>query len=100
MKVQRVTFPVTSVALLLLACHGGPGGKSDAGGGGGGGGDDGGGAGATGWGSGTMISDAGAYTYQGINLHYNASTNFPGPYILPHYKLHGCRHISFYSVGH
>jgi carbon-monoxide dehydrogenase large subunit len=37
---------------------------------------------------GTMISDAGAYTYQGINLHYNASTNFPGPYILPHYKLH------------
>jgi carbon-monoxide dehydrogenase large subunit len=35
-----------------------------------------------------MISDAGAYTYQGINLHYNASTNFPGPYILPHYKLH------------
>ena len=37
---------------------------------------------------GTMISDAGAYTYQGINLHYNASTNFPGPYVLPHYKLH------------
>jgi carbon-monoxide dehydrogenase large subunit len=36
---------------------------------------------------GTMISDGGAYTYQGINLHYNASTNFPGPYILPHYKL-------------
>jgi carbon-monoxide dehydrogenase large subunit len=36
---------------------------------------------------GTMISDAGAYTYQGINLHYNASTNFPGPYVLPHYKL-------------
>ena len=35
-----------------------------------------------------MISDAGAYTYQGINLHYNASTNFPGPYVLPHYKLH------------
>ena len=28
---------------------------------------------------GTMISDAGAYTYQGINLHYNASTNFPRP---------------------
>ena len=37
---------------------------------------------------GTMIHDAGAYTYQGINLAYNASTNFPGPYILPHYKLH------------
>ena len=37
---------------------------------------------------GTMISDAGAYTLQGINLHYNASTNFPGPYVLPHYKLH------------
>lgn len=37
---------------------------------------------------GSMISDAGAYTYQGINLHYNTSTNFPGPYVLPHYKLH------------
>jgi aerobic carbon-monoxide dehydrogenase large subunit len=37
---------------------------------------------------GTMISDAGAYTYQGFNLAYNASTNFPGPYVLPHYKLH------------
>jgi aerobic carbon-monoxide dehydrogenase large subunit len=37
---------------------------------------------------GTMINDAGAYTYQGINLPYNASTNFPGPYILPHYSLH------------
>jgi carbon-monoxide dehydrogenase large subunit len=37
---------------------------------------------------GTMISDAGAYTYQGINLAYNASTNFPGPYVLPHYWLH------------
>jgi carbon-monoxide dehydrogenase large subunit len=37
---------------------------------------------------GTMISDAGAYTLQGINLAYNASTNFPGPYVLPHYKLH------------
>jgi carbon-monoxide dehydrogenase large subunit len=37
---------------------------------------------------GTMIHDAGAYTYQGINLAYNASTNFPGPYVLPHYKLH------------
>jgi aerobic carbon-monoxide dehydrogenase large subunit len=37
---------------------------------------------------GRMISDGGAYTYQGINLAYNASTNVPGPYILPHYKLH------------
>ena len=37
---------------------------------------------------GAMICDAGAYTYQGINLAYNASTNFPGPYVLPHYKLH------------
>jgi carbon-monoxide dehydrogenase large subunit len=36
---------------------------------------------------GNMIHDAGAYTYQGVNLAYNASTNFPGPYILPHYKL-------------
>jgi carbon-monoxide dehydrogenase large subunit len=36
---------------------------------------------------GTMIHDAGAYTYQGVNLAYNASTNFPGPYVLPHYKL-------------
>jgi carbon-monoxide dehydrogenase large subunit len=37
---------------------------------------------------GTMICDAGAYTFQGINLAYNASTNVPGPYILPHYELH------------
>ncbi len=36
---------------------------------------------------GTMISDAGAYTYQGINIPFNASTSFPGPYVLPHYKL-------------
>lgn len=36
---------------------------------------------------GKMISDAGAYTLQGINLAYNASTNFPGPYVLPHYRL-------------
>jgi carbon-monoxide dehydrogenase large subunit len=36
---------------------------------------------------GTMINDAGAYTFQGINLAYNASTNVPGPYILPNYKL-------------
>jgi aerobic carbon-monoxide dehydrogenase large subunit len=37
---------------------------------------------------GRMISDGGAYTYQGINLAYNASTNVPGPYVLPHYQLH------------
>jgi carbon-monoxide dehydrogenase large subunit len=37
---------------------------------------------------GNMISDGGAYTYQGINLAYNASTNVPGPYVLPHYRLH------------
>ena len=36
---------------------------------------------------GDMISDGGAYTYQGINLAYNASTNVPGRYVLPHYKL-------------
>lgn len=36
---------------------------------------------------GTMVHDAGAYTLQGINLAYNASTNVPGPYILPHYRL-------------
>ena len=37
---------------------------------------------------GAMICDAGAYTFQGINLAYNASTNVPGPYILPNYDLH------------
>lgn len=37
---------------------------------------------------GAMIHDAGAYTYQGINLPYNASTSFPGAYILPNYHLH------------
>ncbi len=36
---------------------------------------------------GTMICDAGAYTYQGINMPFNASTSFPGPYVLPHYRL-------------
>ena len=36
---------------------------------------------------GAMISDAGAYTYQGINMPYNASTSFPGPYVLPNYRL-------------
>lgn len=37
---------------------------------------------------GTMINDAGAYTLQGINMPYNASTNVPGPYVLPNYRLH------------
>jgi carbon-monoxide dehydrogenase large subunit len=37
---------------------------------------------------GTMLHDAGAYTYQGINMPYNASTNVPGPYVLPNYHLH------------
>src|SRR4029450_2573765 len=32
---------------------------------------------------GEMIHDEGAYTPQGINLPYNASTALPGPYILP-----------------
>jgi carbon-monoxide dehydrogenase large subunit len=36
---------------------------------------------------GTMIHDQGAYTPQGINLPYNASTGLPGPYILPAYRL-------------
>jgi aerobic carbon-monoxide dehydrogenase large subunit len=36
---------------------------------------------------GAMINDAGAYTFQGINLAYNTSTNVPGPYVLPDYKL-------------
>jgi carbon-monoxide dehydrogenase large subunit len=36
---------------------------------------------------GTMIHDQGAYTPQGINLPYNASTGLPGPYILPAYQL-------------
>ncbi len=36
---------------------------------------------------GTMICDGGAYTYQGINMPFNASTSLPGPYVLPHYKL-------------
>jgi hypothetical protein len=25
---------------------------------------------------------------------------FTSHHALPHYKLHGCRHISFYSVGY
>src|SRR4029079_13290451 len=32
---------------------------------------------------GEMIHDEGAYTPQGINLPYNASTALPGPYMLP-----------------
>jgi carbon-monoxide dehydrogenase large subunit len=36
---------------------------------------------------GRMIHDQGAYTPQGINLPYNASTAFPGPYVLPSYAL-------------
>jgi aerobic carbon-monoxide dehydrogenase large subunit len=36
---------------------------------------------------GEMIHDEGAYTPQGINLPYNASTALPGPYILPAYQL-------------
>ena len=36
---------------------------------------------------GRLIHDEGAYTPQGINLPYNASTGLPGPYILPAYEL-------------
>ena len=36
---------------------------------------------------GLMINDQGAYTPQGVNLSYNASTAFPGPYMLPAYDL-------------
>jgi carbon-monoxide dehydrogenase large subunit len=36
---------------------------------------------------GEMIHDEGAYTPQGINLPYNASTALPGPYLLPAYHL-------------
>jgi aerobic carbon-monoxide dehydrogenase large subunit len=36
---------------------------------------------------GEMLHDEGAYTPQGINLPYNASTALPGPYILPAYQL-------------
>lgn len=36
---------------------------------------------------GTMIHDQGAYTPQGVNLPYNASTSYPGPYVLPAYHL-------------
>ena len=34
-----------------------------------------------------MIHDQGAYTPQGINLPYNASTALPGPYVLPAYEI-------------
>src|SRR5205823_5059776 len=36
---------------------------------------------------GAMIHDEGAYTPQGINLPYNASTALPGPYMLPAFEL-------------
>ncbi len=36
---------------------------------------------------GTMLQDQGAYTPQGINLAYNASTSVPGAYIVPSYDL-------------
>jgi carbon-monoxide dehydrogenase large subunit len=36
---------------------------------------------------GRMIHDEGAYTPQGINLPYNASSALPGPYVLPAYDL-------------
>ena len=36
---------------------------------------------------GRMIHDEGAFTPQGINMPYNASTAFPGPYLLPAYEL-------------
>lgn len=36
---------------------------------------------------GHLIHDNGAYTPQGTNLPYNASTSLPGPYMLPAYAL-------------
>ena len=36
---------------------------------------------------GSMLSDQGAYTPQGINMAYNASTGVPGPYIVPNYDI-------------
>ncbi len=36
---------------------------------------------------GHLIHDQGAYTPQGVNLPYNASSALPGPYILPAYEL-------------
>jgi aerobic carbon-monoxide dehydrogenase large subunit len=36
---------------------------------------------------GELIHDQGAYTPQGLNLPYNASTGVPGPYMVPAYEL-------------
>lgn len=36
---------------------------------------------------GSMIHDQGAYTPQGVNMPYNASTAVPGPYIVPAYDI-------------
>jgi carbon-monoxide dehydrogenase large subunit len=36
---------------------------------------------------GRVIHDQGAYTPQGVNLPYNASTALPGPYIVPAYEI-------------
>jgi carbon-monoxide dehydrogenase large subunit len=36
---------------------------------------------------GEMIHDEGAFTPQGINLPYNASTALPGPYLLPAFQM-------------
>ena len=36
---------------------------------------------------GSMLSDQGAYTPQGINMAYNASTGVPGPYVVPNYEI-------------
>jgi len=36
---------------------------------------------------GELIHDQGAYTPQGLNLPYNASTGVPGPYVVPAYEL-------------
>ena len=36
---------------------------------------------------GRLIHDEGAYTPQGVNLPFNASTALPGPYVLPAYEI-------------
>ena len=36
---------------------------------------------------GSLLNDQGAYTPQGINLAYNASTGVPGPYIVPNFDI-------------
>ena len=36
---------------------------------------------------GEMLNDQGAYTPQGVNLAYNASTAVPGPYVVPAYRV-------------